>query len=107
MKDRDVILVDDEVDTAGSMVNAYKVVKEHGARDVYICFVHPVLSGPAADRLASIDVKQIITTDTIPIPPDKAAKLEDKLVVLSIAPMLGEVIRRVHEGRSVGALFNE
>ncbi len=107
VKDRDVILVDDEVDTAGSMVNAYKVVKEHGARDVYLCFVHPILSDPATERLASIDVKQIITTNTVPIPPEKKERLKDKLVVLSIAPLLGEVIRRVHEGRSVGALFNE
>ncbi len=107
VRDRDVILVDDEVDTAGSMVNAYHTVKEYGARDVYLCFVHPVLSDPATDRLASIDVKQIITTNTIPIPPEKREKLKDKLVVLSIAPLLGEVIRRAHEGRSVGALFNE
>ncbi len=105
--DRDVIVVDDEVDTAGSMAQAVKLVKEHGARDVYLVFVHPVLSDPATDRLAALPIKEIVTTDTVPIPPEKRAKLGDRLTVVSIAPLLGEVIRRTHEGRSVGALFNE
>ncbi len=105
--DRDVILVDDEVDTGGSMVNAYHAVKAHGARDVYLAFVHPVFSDPAVERLSRLDFKRIITTDTVPIPPHKREPLRDRLEVLTIAQMLGEVIRRVHEGRSVGALFNE
>ncbi|NPA06405.1 MAG: ribose-phosphate pyrophosphokinase [Chloroflexi bacterium] len=104
---RDVILVDDEVDTAGSVTNAYRAVKQHGARDVYLAFVHPVFSDPAIDRLSALDLKRIITTDTVPIPEAKRARLGDRLVVLTIAEMLGEVIRRAHEGRSVGALFNE
>ncbi len=107
VRDRDVILVDDEVDTAGSMVNAYRAVKAHGARDVYLAFVHPVFSDPAIERLSALDLKRIITTDTVPIPPHKRARLGERLEVLTIAHMLGEVIRRVHEGRSVGALFNE
>ncbi len=107
VRDRDVILVDDEVDTAGSMVNAYRAVKAHGARDVYLAFVHPVFSDPAVERLSRLDFKRIITTDTVPIPPHKREVLGDRLEVLTIAEMLGEVIRRVHEGRSVGALFNE
>jgi len=107
VRDRDVILVDDEVDTGGSMVNAYRAVKAHGARDVYLAFVHPVFSDPAVERLSRLDFKRIITTDTVPIPPHKREVLGDRLEVLTIAEMLGEVIRRVHEGRSVGALFNE
>ncbi len=107
VENRDVILVDDEVDTAGSMVNAFRTVKEHGARDVYLVFVHPVFSHPAVERLASIDAKAIITTDTIPIPPEQREKLGKRLRIVSVAPLLAEVIRRVHEGRSVGALFNE
>ncbi len=103
----DVILLDDEVDTAGSMSQAVHILKEHGARDVYIAFVHPVFSDPAVDRLAALPIKEIITTDTIPIPPEKATKLGKRLTVLSIAPLLGEVILRAHEGRSVGELFNE
>lgn len=104
---RDVILVDDEVDTAGSMSQAVEILKAYGARDVYIVFVHPVFSDPAVERLAALPVREIVTTDTIPIPPEKAARLEGRLTVLSIAPLLGEVIRRAHEGRSVGELFNE
>ncbi len=105
--DRDVIIVDDEVDTGGSMEQAVRLVKRHGARDVYLVFVHPVFSPPAAERLSALPVKEIVTTDTVPIPDDKRAKLGDRLQVVSIAPLLGEVIRRAHEGRSVGALFNE
>jgi ribose-phosphate pyrophosphokinase len=107
VEDRDVIIVDDEVDTGGSMVQAVNLVKAHGAREVYLVFVHPVFSPPAVERLAALPVKEIITTDTIPIPPEKRAKLGDRLTVVSIAPLLGEVIRRAHEGMSVGALFNE
>ena len=104
---RDVILVDDEVDTAGSMSQAVHILKEHGARDIHIAFVHPVFSDPAVERLSTLPIKEIVTTDTIPIPPEKAARLGDRLTVLSIAPLLGEVILRAHEGRSVGELFNE
>lgn len=104
---RDVIIVDDEVDTAGSVTQAVNLVKSSGARDVYLIFVHPVLSAPAIERLASLPIKRIITTDTIPISAEKRAQLGDKLVVLSVAPLLGEVIRRAHEGRSVGEMFHE
>jgi ribose-phosphate pyrophosphokinase len=104
VKDRDVIVVDDEVDTAGSVSEAILLVKEHGARDVYLSFVHPVLSGPAVQRLRSLPIKEIITTNTIPLPPEKQLP---NLRVLSVAPLLGEVIKRAHEGRSVGEMFNE
>jgi len=100
----DVIVVDDEVDTAGSVSEAIALVKEHGARDIYLSFVHPVLSGPAVQRLRSLPIKEIITTNTIPIPTEKQLP---NLRVLSVAPLLGEVIKRAHEGRSVGEMFNE
>jgi ribose-phosphate pyrophosphokinase len=100
----DVIIIDDECDTAGSMCNAVQTVKENGARDVYIAFTHAVLSGPAIERLSGIDVKEIVTTNTVPIPPHK--QLEN-MKVLSVAPLIGEVIMRAHDGRSVGELFNE
>ncbi len=103
----DVILVDDEVDTAGSISQAVSVLKAHGARDVYTVFVHPIFSGPAVDRLAILPIKEIITTDSVPIPTEKRNRLGDKLTVLSVASLLGEVIRRVHEGRSVGEMFDE
>jgi ribose-phosphate pyrophosphokinase len=105
--DRDVIIVDDEVDTGGSVAQAVNVVKKHGARDIYLAFIHPIFSGTAAERLADLPIKQIITTDTITIPPEKISLLEGRITVLSIAPMLGEVILRAHEGRSVGEMFNE
>jgi ribose-phosphate pyrophosphokinase len=104
---KDVIIVDDEVDTAGSMCEAVQLVKEHGAEDVYIVFVHPVFSDPAVERLEASHARRIITTDTIPIPPEKKKRLEGRLTVLSVAPLLGEVIRRAHERRSVGEMFNE
>lgn len=103
---KDVIIVDDEVDTAGSVSQAVNIVKQHGARDVYLCFVHPVFSSPAVERLSALPIKEIVTTNTVPVPPEKREKLPN-LRVLSVAPLLGEVIRRVHEGRSVGEMFNE
>ena len=107
VRDRDVIIVDDEVDTGGSIAQAVNVVKQKGARDVYLSFVHPILSRNGAQRLASLPIKHIITTDTTPISPEKLKILGDRITVLSIAPLLGEVIRRAHEGRSVGEMFNE
>jgi ribose-phosphate pyrophosphokinase len=104
---RDVIIVDDEIDTAGSVGQAVNLVKSYGAQDVYLVCVHPVLSEQAAERLGSLPIKEFITTDTIPIPPEKRKLIGDKLMVLSIAPMLGEVILRAHEGRSVGEMFDE
>lgn len=104
---RDAIIIDDELDTGGSITQAVELVKAKGAMDVYIVFVHPVLSPPAVDRLAALPVQRIITTDTIQIPSKDQERLGDKLTVLSVAPLIGEVIRRAHEGRSVGEMFNE
>jgi ribose-phosphate pyrophosphokinase len=107
VKGRDVIIVDDEVDTGGSIGQAVELVKRSGARDVYLSFVHPILSDEGAHRLASLPIKHIITTDTVPIPPNKMKHLKNKITVLSVASLLGEVICRAHEGRSVGEMFNE
>ncbi len=105
--DRDVIIVDDEVDTGGSLVQAVNLVKDFGARDIYVSFVHPLLSLNGAERLAALPVKEFITTDSVPIAPEKKAYFGDRLNVLSVASLLGEVILRVNQGRSVGELFNE
>jgi ribose-phosphate pyrophosphokinase len=107
VSNRDVIIVDDEVDTGGSVMQAVSLVKSKGARDIYLVMVHPVFSSAAVERLASLPLKEIIATDTIPIPPEKRALIADRLTVLSVAPLLAEVIRRAHEGRSVGELFDE
>ena len=107
VKDRDVIIVDDEVDTGSSIAQAVNVSKQNGARDVYLAFVHAILSRNGAECLASLPIKHIITTDTAPLSPDKMKFLEGRITVLSVAPLLGEVIKRAHEGRSVGEMFNE
>ena len=104
VEDKDVIIVDDLVDTAGSIQEAVQLVKSKGSRDVYITFTHPVLSDPATDRLRNLPIKEIVTTDTIPIPPEK---MLPNMTILSVCELLGEVIIRSHEGRSVGELFNE
>lgn len=104
---RDVIIVDDEVDTGGSIAQAVSVVKNNGAQDVYLAFIHPIFSRNAAQRLADLPIKHIITTDTVTIPEDKMKTLDGRITILSIASLIGEVIRRAHEGRSVGEMFNE
>lgn len=104
---KDVIIVDDEVDTGGSIVQAVNIAKDHGARDVYVTFIHPGLNANAAERLGALDVKEFITTDTIPITEEKRKFLGDRLRIQSVAPLIGEVICRAHEGRSVGEMFNE
>ncbi|MEA4812992.1 MAG: ribose-phosphate pyrophosphokinase [Anaerolineaceae bacterium] len=103
----DVILVDDEIDTGGSMVQAIQVAKLNGARDIYVAFVHPLLTKNAIERLSAEPVKEFITTNTIPIPKDRQALFGGRLTVLSIGPLLAEVIRRANAGSSVGAMFNE
>ncbi|HCB01146.1 MAG TPA: ribose-phosphate diphosphokinase, partial [Anaerolineae bacterium] len=107
VENRDVIIVDDEVDTGGSIAQAVNLVKSKGAREVYLIFVHPLLSANGAERLASLPIKQIITTDTAPLSEEKLKHLEGKITILSVASLLGEVIKRAHEGRSVGEMFNE
>jgi ribose-phosphate pyrophosphokinase len=108
-KDRDVIIVDDEVDTAGSMTAAALLAKENNAREIYSVFVHPVFSSPAIEKLAASPITHIITTNTVPIPAKdlKTLRKDRTVEVLDVSPLLGEVIRRAHEGRSVGEMFDE
>ncbi len=105
--DRDVVLVDDEVDTGGTIVEAVELLKEHGVRDIYIAFVHPVFSNDGAARLAALPVRQFIATDTIPLSSETLNQFGDRLKVLSVSSLLGEVILRANQGRSVGEMFNE
>jgi len=107
VKDRDVIIVDDEVDTGGSIAQAVKLAKEKGARHIYLAFVHAILSRDGAQKLASLPIKEIITTDSAPISTVKMKHLKGKITILSVSELLGEVIIRAHEGRSVGEMFNE
>jgi ribose-phosphate pyrophosphokinase len=96
------LTVDDEIDTAGSLVGVVNALLKRGANKVYACCTHPVFSGPAIQRIAASPVKEVVVTDTIPVGGDK--KL-DKITVLSIASLVGEAIRRIHTGLSVGAMF--
>ncbi|TET38395.1 MAG: ribose-phosphate pyrophosphokinase [Dehalococcoidia bacterium] len=96
------LLIDDEIDTAGSLVAAVSALEERGATEVYACCTHPVFSGPAIERIAACPVKEVVVTDTIPIP---ESKKNEKITVLSIASLLGEAIHRIHAGLSIGAMF--
>jgi ribose-phosphate pyrophosphokinase len=96
------LTVDDEIDTAGSLIGAVSALLQQGAVEVYACCTHPVFSGPAIERIKSSPVKEVVVSDTIPVNGQK--KLE-KITVLSIAPLLGEAIHRIHTGLSVGSMF--
>jgi ribose-phosphate pyrophosphokinase len=96
------VTIDDEIDTAGSLVGVVDALLKRGVREVYACCTHPVFSGPAIQRIAACPVKEVVVTDTIPVNEDK--KL-NKITVLSIAPLIGEAIHRIHTGMSVGAMF--
>ncbi|HOU15557.1 MAG TPA: ribose-phosphate pyrophosphokinase [Anaerolineae bacterium] len=101
---KDVIIVDDEVDTGGTMCDDIQVMKEAGAHDVYCCFVHAIFSGHAVDLLAAQPIKEMVTTNSVPLRPGTREALPN-LTVLSVAPLLAGVITRVHSGHSVGKLF--
>jgi ribose-phosphate pyrophosphokinase len=102
VKGKVALAVDEEIDTAGSLVGVVNTLLERGAKEVYACSTHPVFSGPAIERIAGCQVKEVVVTDTVPVPIQKRI---DKIVVLPIAPLLGEAIRRIHTGQSVGAMF--
>ena len=100
---RVAVIVDDMIDTAGTLCAAAEAVREAGAPVVFACATHPVLSGPAIARLAKSTIDELIVTDTIAVRPDAAAL--KKLRVLSVAPLLGEAIRRTHDEASISSLF--
>jgi len=102
-----VIIVDDEIDTAGTLVRAANFVREEGALEVVACATHAVLSGPAADRIRESVLRELVVTDTVAISDDKRLRSGNKICVMPIAPLLADVVRRIHEGRSVGELFDE
>lgn len=102
VRGRTAILIDDIIDTAGTISLAAKALKEAGAEDIYACCTHPVLSGPAIERLEASPLKEIVVTDTIPLREPCATT---KIKVLSVAPILGEAIVRIHEQQSISKLF--
>jgi ribose-phosphate pyrophosphokinase len=98
------LIVDDEIDTGGSVVAAAEALKQHGAVEVYCCVVHPVFSGNAPELLVNSVIKEIVVTDTLPLSPEKRVA---NIKVLSVASLLGEAIHRIHSGLSVGAMFEQ
>ena len=96
------LTIDDEIDTAGSLINVVNALLERGATEVYACCTHPIFSGPAKERISKSPIKEVVVTDTLPL--NKEKKL-DKITVLPIAPLLGEGIHRIHTGLSIGAMF--
>ena len=97
------VIIDDEINTGGSLIETVNALVSEGARDVYSCATHGIFSGAAIDRINASALKEVIVTDTIPLP-DNAQS--DRITVLSVAPLFGEAIRRIHRGESVGALFS-
>lgn len=96
------LTIDDEIDTAGSLVGVINTLIERGVREVYSCCTHPVFSGQAPQRIAACPVKEVVVTNTIAV---NGARKLDKITVLSLAPLLGEAIHRIHTGMSIGAMF--
>jgi ribose-phosphate pyrophosphokinase len=103
VKDRDCIIVDDIIDTAGTLCNAARAVMDHGARRVVACATHGVLSGPAVQRIEASPLDEVVVTNSIPLSPQ--AKACKKIRTVSIARLLGEAIRRIHNSDSVSSLF--
>ena len=103
VKDRDCVLLDDMIDTAGTLTNAARALESKGARRIFAAATHPVLSGPAIERIIDSPLEQVIVTDTIPLP--ERARGNDKFKVLSVAKLLGEAIKRIHHSDSVSSLF--
>ena len=101
------IIVDDEIDTAGTLVRAANFVREQGALNVVACATHAVLSDPACDRIRESVLSEVVVTDTVAISAEKRRLSGGKLAVIPIAPLLADVILRIHVGRSVGELFHE
>lgn len=100
---KNVVIVDDIIDTAGTISEAAAVLKNFGAKSVYICATHPVLSGPAVKRIEESVIERFITTDTILLPEENKI---DKIEVVSVAPIFAEAIKRIHDNESVSILFD-
>ena len=103
IKNKKVIILDDLIDTAGTVVQAANALKEAGAVDVSVCATHPVLSGPAIERLENSDIKEVIVTDTIPL--HEQAQICKRIKVLSVSGLLSEAVRRIYYNDSVSSLF--
>ena len=102
IKGKNALIFDDEVDTAGSIMETVRVVKAAGAKDVYVGCTHGILSVPAIDRIKSSELKELVMTNTVPLTKEKQI---DKIVVVSLSELFGEAIKRINEATSIGELF--
>lgn len=96
------LLIDDEIDTAGSITSAAAALLERGAIETYACCTHPILSGPAIERIVKSPLKEVVVTDSVPVPD---SKMIPQITVLSLASLIGEAIHRIHADLSIGAMF--
>jgi ribose-phosphate pyrophosphokinase len=99
---KEAVVIDDMIDTAGTLVQAVSALEREGARRILACGVHPVLSGPAIERITRSAIEEVVVTNSIPVSPEKRMA---RVTVLSVAPLLGEAIRRIHDEESVSTLF--
>jgi ribose-phosphate pyrophosphokinase len=103
VRGRRAIIVDDEIDTGGTLIEIVTALEREGVDEIYACATHGVLSDPAIDKIRTSSLREIVLTDSIPLPP---AKRLHQITTLSVAPLIGEAIKRIHRGESVGALFS-
>jgi ribose-phosphate pyrophosphokinase len=103
VRGRRAIIVDDEVDTGGTLIEIVRALEREGVDEIYACATHAVMSDPAVERIERSSLRELVVTDSIPLP---AAKHIPRIKVLSVAPLIGEAIKRIHRGESVGALFS-
>ena len=99
---KEAVVIDDMIDTAGTLIQAVGALEREGAKRILACGIHPVLSGPAIERIKGSALEEVVVTNSIPVPPEKRAA---RVTVLSVAPLLGEAIRRIHDEESVSTLF--
>ena len=102
VKDKNAIIFDDEIDTAGSMIETVKVLKKYGVKNIYAACTHGILSNPAIERLKESGIKELVVTNTVPVPEEKRL---DNITILSIAPLFAEAIKRIANRESIGELF--
>jgi ribose-phosphate pyrophosphokinase len=103
VRGRRAIFVDDEIDTGGTLIEIVTALEREGVDEIYACATHGVLSGPAVDKIRASSIREVVLTDSIPLPPAKRLR---QITTLSVAPLIGEAIKRIHRGESVGALFS-
>ena len=102
IRDKNALIFDDEIDTAGSIMETVEVIKKAGAKDIYVGCTHGILSGPAIERIKKSDVKEVVMTNTVPLGSEKKI---DRIAIVSISELFGEAIKRIHDESSIGELF--